>query len=154
MKKYFYISLILFFSACSTTVKVNQSGEKYKIPKDMVQFLSDFEIAVRSHNQMMVLNFMDPDYIKEQLNNFLQGRTEQFLNEFFCGMKTDDSGFECPEFENIRSFEFESIEQTDDTMYRIVYIVTTDDSEIRCDWGLMRIPTGVVYRYGLVGAVG
>jgi hypothetical protein len=146
--------MILLLGACSTTTKVNQAGEKYKIPKDMQLFLTDFENAVRSHNQMMVLNFMDPDYIKEQLNNFLQGRTEQFLNEFFCGMKTDDSGFGCPEFENILSFEFESIEQTDESMYRIVYIVKTKDTEIRCDWGLMLIPSGVVYRYGLVGAVG
>jgi hypothetical protein len=149
-----FIFLLLFFISCSVTSKVNNTGEKFKIPKDLNQFLSDFEYAVITNNQSQVLNFMDPDYIKEQLDDFLQGRTEQFLNEFFCGMKTDGSGFECPEFDNITNFEFVNIEKTDENMYRVVYLIITDDTRIECDWGLMIIPSGVVYRYGLVGASG
>jgi hypothetical protein len=152
--KYLFVLFGLFLFSCATTTKLNTAGTKYKIPKDLDLFLNEFENTVKTHNQSKVLNFMDPDYIREQLDDFLDGRAEQFLNEFFCGMKTDDSGFFCPEFETITGFEFEDIEKTEEGMYRVVYTITTKAESIRCDWGIMVIPTGVVYRYGLVGASG
>jgi hypothetical protein len=154
MKYFIIITMSLFIFSCATTSRVNSSGAKYKLPKELDVYLSDFENTVKTHNQSQVLNFMDPDYIREQLDNFLDGRTEQFLNEFFCGMKTDDSEFFCPEFDDITGFAFEDLEKTDDGMYRVVYIITTDTESVRCDWGIMVIPTGVKYHYGLVGASG
>jgi hypothetical protein len=154
ISKYFsFLIVVVFLFSCATT-KINTAGAKYKIPKDLDLYLSEFENTVKTHNQSQVLNFMDPDYIREQLDDFLDGRKEQFLNEFFCGMQTNDHGFYCPEFDDITKFEFESIEKTDDGMYRVVYLITSDNITVRCDWGIMAIPTGVVYQYGLVGASG
>jgi hypothetical protein len=50
---------------------------------------------------------MDVDYRTEQHDNFLQGNTRQFINEFFCGTyaidKKGNTKFNCPGLESISS---------------------------------------------------
>jgi len=153
MKKILFISALFFLFSCSVTYKIGSEGEKYKIPKNLSVFLSSFEQSVTSHNQNKVLSYMDNAYKKEQHDEMLEGRTEQFLNEFFSGTNVDGSGFVLVKFSLIRGIYFTSIQQTE-TGYTVYYTVKTKDVTVDCNWEISVTKTEDGTVFGLVGAFG
>jgi len=153
MKKFVLISTVFFLFSCASTYKVGSEGENYKIPKELSVFLSSFEQSVTSHNSVNILLHMDKAYKKEQHDDMLEGRTEQFLNEFFSGSNVNGSGFVSVKFNSIKSIHFVSI-QKNETGYTVYYTVETKDAIVDCSWEISVKITETETVYGLVGAVG
>ena len=153
MKNTLLISVLFFLFSCATTYKTGSEGEKYKIPKDLSAFLSSFEKSVASHNIDKTLSCMDKQYKKEQLDGMLEGKSDQFLNEFFSGSNVDGSGFVSVKFKSITGIYFAGIQQSDNG-YTVYYTVETKDAKADCNWDISvtKSESGTVY--GLIGAFG
>ncbi len=80
------ITLIFTCSISCTGLMKNDSMmySAYK-SENINTFLKGFEEAVESHNTKLVLKYIDEEYLEEQLNKNLEGRTDQFMNELFWG---------------------------------------------------------------------
>ena len=134
MKYFLLIFSIIFISSCSSVQKLGTTGEKYKISKEMNQFLLDFESAARNHKKTVMLNLMDKVYKKEQHDEMLEGRTAQFFAEFFAGNLVNDKGFKTVPFETIIIIKFVSIKQTDEDTFEVCYIVESADFKVKKQW--------------------
>ncbi len=153
MKKNILILGILLLVSCSTTYKIGSEGEKYKLPKDLVVFLNSFEQSVTSHNVGKLMLIMGKNYKKEQHDDMLEGRTAQFINEFFGGTDVNTGGFKNPKFKDITSIHFTSIQKSESS-YTVYYLISTKKFQIYCRWNISvkKRENGMIY--GLVGAVG
>ena len=153
--KYIYLVLtIVLISSCSSVQKLGTTGEKYKISKEMGQFLLDFESAARNHKKTAMLNLMDKAYKKEQHDEMLEGRTDQFFAEFFAGSLVNGKGFKTIPFETINLIKFVSIKQTDEDTFDVFYIVESSDFEVKKQWQIIIRNIKGKTVYGLVGAFG
>ena len=150
---YLFITVLLIFS-CTSVQKLNSSGDKYKVSKELNQFLLNFESAAENHKKTVLLSLMDRIYKKEQHDEMSEGRTGQFLNEFFAGRQTNENGFKVLNFEAITSLDFASINKTDEDTFDVIYIVKTTEYQIKCHWQIkLRIIKGKNV-FGMVGASG
>ncbi len=153
--KYLYLILsIIFISSCSSVQKLSTTGEKYKVSKEMNQFLLNFENAARNHKKTAMLSLMDRAYKKEQHDEMLEGRTDQFFSEFFAGNLVSGKGFKAIPFETINLIKFISIKQTDEDTFDVVYIVKSSDIEVKKQWQIILRNIKGKTVYGLVGAFG
>lgn len=58
---------------------------KFKEKKSEIIFLRKVENALRTHDADEMMMYIEPDYKRQQHDEFLEGRTLQFLSElFFC----------------------------------------------------------------------
>lgn len=154
MKKVYLIFTVFFIFSCASVKKVNTSGEKYKISKELNQFLLDFESAAENHKKTALLSLMDKVYKKEQHDEMLEGRTNQFFNEFFAGQQTNGAAFKVLNFEAITSLDFVRINKTDEDTFEVLYIVKTSEYQIKCNWQIkLRIIKGKNV-FGMLGASG
>jgi len=153
MKNFLFITALFFLLSCSVTYKIGSEGEKYKLPEKLSAFLNSFEQSVTLHDSNKLLSYMDKAYKKEQHDEMLEGRTEQFLNEFFSGTNVDGSGFVLVKFSLIRGIYFTSIQQNE-TGYSVYYTVKTKDVTVDCNWEISVTKTEDGTVYGFVGAVG
>ncbi|MCD4795323.1 MAG: hypothetical protein K8R54_18975 [Bacteroidales bacterium] len=154
MKHLYLIFAIILIFSCSSIQKINSSGEKFKISKELNQFLLDFETTAKSHNKTGMLNLMDKVYKQEQHDEMLECRTDQFFNEFFAGRQTNGKGFKVLNFETVTILDFTGINQTDEDSFEVFYIVKTPEYQINCQWQVkLRIINGKNV-FGLVGASG
>ena len=154
MKHLYLILSIILISSCSSIQKINSSGEKFKISRELNQFLLDFETTAKSHSKNGMLNLMDKEYKQEQHDEMLEGRTVQFLNEFFAGRQTNDKGFKVLDFETVTTLDFISINQTDEDTFEVFYIVKTPEYQINCHWQIKLRSINGKKVFGLVGASG
>ena len=152
MKQIISVFLILSLIACSGAKKT-VTYEGSKIPKGLKEFLIRFEKASVEHNKKLVLELMDPNYIEEQHNEMLGGRTDQFLNELFCGNQTNGKGFKCPGFENITKLKLIGVKNNTES-YTVYYIITTGEFEIKRDWEVTKQVSKFGIIYGIYGACG
>jgi len=153
MKNFVYISVVFFLFSCATSYKIGSEGEKYKLPKELVLFLNSFEQSVTSHDTNKLLQNMDIGYKKDQLNGFLGGKTEPFINEFFCGENVATGTFKCLNFNEISGIYFSSIQKKDST-YTVYYSVSSKKITVDCSWDISVTKNNGKTVYGLVGAVG
>ena len=93
---------------------------------------------------------MDPAYKKEQHDNMLQGRTTQFLNEFFCGQDAKSNTFKCLNYKKIKSLKLIKKERKENG-YRVYYQVNSKKYSVTADWFIKIKDNKII---GLVGAVG
>lgn len=123
-------------------------------PEDLQKFLSEFEKASLAHSKEMLLKSMDAHYKAEQHDNFLQGRTDQFLNEFFCGNRTEGKEeFTCIKYSEITEIKLSDISKNE-SGYNITYLITGNSFSIKCNWTVTITIGGDLLIYGLCGAVG
>lgn len=132
--------------------------------KDLDKFLFSFEKAVLAHDKQGCMSFMSPRYVHEQHDQFLEGRTDQFLREFFSG--TVEAGIQVEGEEkvnNYRSINFNEIKNielilitSNDALKEVVYRITTNkDMVISCTCFVEDIQEkDAKYPYGIFGAVG
>ena len=153
--KHLYLPLvILFVFSCSSVQKTGSSGEKFKISKGLNQFLLDFETSAKSHDKKAMLNLMDKEYLHDQLDNMLEGRTDQFFNEFFAGRQTNGKGFRVLNFDTVTTLDFTGINQTNENSFEVFYIVKTPEYQINCQWQIKLHSINGKTVFGLVGASG
>lgn len=145
------IFLVLVFSACSA-LKTKKSKEKQH-PENIEYFLSEFEKSVLKHDAERLLELMDQDYVRDQHDNFLNGNTTQFVNEFFCGNIVKGQGFKCLKFKEISSLKRTGLEESHEG-FRVSYIVSGKTDKVQTEWLItVKSFNGKTY-YGLYGASG
>lgn len=150
MKKVLYIFLPILLLGCSTTKKLGLNKEQYN---QLNIFLTKFEEAVIQHNKTKVIACMDKDYVYEQHDIFLNGKTHQFLNEFFCGYTIENKKFKCLEFETITTVKRKVI-ATENNNLQVYYKITSNNFTINTNWMVKVVKEANVVHYSLVGAVG
>lgn len=128
-------------------------ADETSYPKFIKQFFDDFETAVWAKNKPKIMTFFHPDYVKEQHDEMLEGRTDQFLKEYFCGSAMDGSRkFSCFGLEEIERMERVYIRQ-ESKGYAAAYILYGNGKKITLTLGALPIE-GKNNKYGLWGAVG
>lgn len=121
------------FTGCFLVKKSTGSNPDVQNPGNVEQFLAEFEKAVITHNAGKLMKLMDADYVKAQHDEFLKGNTTQFLNEFFCGNKVDGSGFECLNFNEIKSLTRVELSKTN-SGYDVTYEIFSNHSGVKRNW--------------------
>ena len=143
--------MVFAFTSCSMFKKSTTDAEQ--IPKDLISYLREFENAVATQNTDKVLQLMDADYVKEQHDNFLNGNTWQFLNEFFCGIVQETNDFYCINFFEIERIERRNIVEHNGS-YSVTYWIYDKKDIIKTSWSISVRETEGQTVYGLFGAVG
>ena len=134
--------LLISFTAESKSTSINKIKEK--APETI--FLRKVEEAVRVHDADLLLTYMLPEYKRTQHDEFLEGRTLQFLSEFFW----------CPEksFDQISSVSLVSykLQSGSKTDYDVVFHLKHSGSECDCNFGMRKdLNTNVFSIYGAGG---
>jgi len=118
MKKIFYILSLFAVCACTNTpgkgsadnadnessyTESNEEGLP-TCKEYMEELAKGFAEAVEKHDLQKAMTYLSPRYVKEQHDDFLGGRTEQFISELLGGTLPDGS-FSCPRISEIVSVE-------------------------------------------------
>lgn len=81
-----------------------------KYTKSTVKGITNgFISTLMSGNLKGTLGFFDPDYVAEQHDSFLEGRTEQFVAEFLCGNVKKGYYDMTPELHRIKSMKVKNV---------------------------------------------
>lgn len=151
MKKLLFLSLTLGLFLSFTT---NSNAIKSGTPKEAKVTVKAFEKAVKSHDQQGIMTLMDPEYVKEQHDEFLEGRTEQFIDELFCGMVVNsDKQFKCMPLNSIKKIKLSSIDMEANPA-NVSFHVTSDEFEIIMEIGMTSIQVDGKTVYRFYGAMG
>lgn len=155
MKTLIYPLLFIFLWSCNGSKKLIEEQINHpEISQAVHNHLSEFELAVKNHDQEKVMSLLDKAYVKEQHDGFLGGRTEQFLNELLCGEPVSEGKFKCPGFNNISQIKLVKMEKNDD-LYHLSYQITADGVSYKAWLGLKVKETNPEnYSILLFGAVG
>ena len=145
-----FLTTLLLFSCVHQ--RKTSDFKQFNIPKDLQEFLVKFESATLSHNKAELLTLMDEDYRKEQHDEMLKGRTDQFLDELFCGYVSEKT-FKCPGFEKVSYLKLTKIENNTDS-YTVYYSVKAGKLSFSADWQITVTKTLSGTKYGIYGAVG
>ncbi len=162
--KYFFV-LVLFIlcslAACVSPKPVIDKEENEIIAQELTDdcqadlecFLKAVETAMLNHDEAQMLEFMADGYRVEQHDTYLEGRTDQFLSEFFCGNCSITNTFACPQFDQIMSVERLTVD-SDETEAVVQVLVKTPEHHVTADFFVfLKLEDGKrVFR--LVGAVG
>lgn len=162
--KYVYVLLLGSFllSACHTKKVAEKTNNPTVQKKDTVvakqlagveEFLQRFEQATLAHNKTLLLDLMDHDYKVEQHDKVLKGNTEQFLNQFYCGYRTDGQGYRCQKYPEITGMKRVELLPNDGN-YTATYHVFTKDIAVNISWLIMVKKQGKSVTYGLYGSQG
>jgi len=101
MKKILVFVVAAFIATSSFSQQVNE--------KKLKKFCVGFAKAVESNNAKKCLKFFDSQYVKEQHDVFLEGRTSQFVSEFLLGFSEgafNASGEDRPSLDKVSSMNF------------------------------------------------
>lgn len=107
MKNRLYI-LVAFVLLSSFTLA--QTTSKKEIKKTC----AEFNTAIVNQNQQFALSYFDKEYKETQHDGFLEGRTEQFLQEFLAGQAKGDVIYTTPKLEDVKSVKLKKIQFTKD----------------------------------------
>lgn len=116
--------LTIFFIAMMLMATVDANAQKYT--KSTVKGIANgFISTLMQGNQKGALYFFDPDYVEEQHDNFLEGRTKQFIEEFLCGNIKKGYYDMTPELNRIKSMKVKKTccDLENDEIYADVQIV-------------------------------
>ncbi|MBO4806977.1 MAG: hypothetical protein IK005_10195 [Paludibacteraceae bacterium] len=104
MKKFFYI--LSLFAVCACTNKPANNGSSENATSEFSQTATDncseymenlangFAKAVMSGDLQKAMTYLDPNYVREQHDGFLEGRTNQFFLELLAGTIIGEDGSE------------------------------------------------------------
>ncbi|MCB9223325.1 MAG: hypothetical protein R2780_09515 [Crocinitomicaceae bacterium] len=141
--KYLVGILFLGFITSCAPLLLHSDAVYMKPDPVMINYFNEFEQATETHNWDKVMQMIHPNYVKEQHDNFLEGRTDQFLNEFF-GMPRD----EIKRLDFIVSYFWLNNQWVD------FWVVKSDGTKNRASWSILDRKDDSGYKIGLVGAVG
>jgi len=162
--KFVYVLLVgvLMLGACHTKKAAEKTPNPTVQKKDtnavkqlagVEEFLQKFEQATLLHNKTLLLDLMDKDYKVEQHDKVLKGNTDQFLNQFYCGYRTDGQGYRCQKYMEITSMKRVEL-LPNDANYTVTYHVFTKDIAVNISWLVMVKKQGRTVTYGLYGPQG
>jgi len=152
MKRNLFLTLAIFsafiFQAQAQTLEWKIVTET---SASMHKFLTRFEKSILKHDHNKLMKFMHKNYVQEQHDKFLEGRTEQFINELFCGDNLKHNQFECIKLSQIQKITRLRIEKNGH-FQRIVYRIETQNTQVEIVLGIQKQADNK--KYGLNGAVG
>lgn len=148
----FAVIALVATTACSST-QLTPSTEK-KPSTSLNAFLKAFEKAVIEHNKENVLTLLDSAYVADQHDGMLEGRTDQFLSELFCGYEIESKAWRCPRFQSITEIKRLRIESVNEDDYRVYFIITDGIGGIKVDLFIKSYEKNHAKTFGLIGAVG
>ena len=97
MRKLIVIIVLLSVAICC-------NAQEYD--KNTVKNITNSFIATLMNGDLQgTLEFFEPNYVAEQHDNFLEGRTEQFVAEFLAGSYKKDFYFITPQLNRIKSMK-------------------------------------------------
>lgn len=146
--------LMFFMGVESQAHQAKTTYAEIEFFKGVEDFLADFKKAVLKKKAEDVLTFFDLTYKTEQHDNFLGGRTEQFLNEFFRGQRLGGKGFANIQFADIKDLECLEVNVKDEDFCEVSYLVITKKEKVQCSWSVTQRKDMGKTIFGLVGAVG
>lgn len=96
--------LSMFLMGMMLMVAVNVHAQEFK--KSTVKGIANgFISTLMQGNLKGTLYFFDPSYVAEEHDNFLEGRTEQFVQEFLAGQVKKGFFFITPKIDRIKSMK-------------------------------------------------
>ncbi len=100
--------LSTLFIAMMLMAVANVHAQEYK--KSMVKGIANgFITTLMEGNLKGTLYFFDPDYVAEEHDSFLEGRTEQFVAEFLAGTVKKGFYFITPQLDRIKSMKVKKV---------------------------------------------
>jgi len=142
MRVLFFIPFI-FIISCSTAVNLPTAAVEVKLMNSMNDFVTEISQAVTNKNQSKVMEMMHPSYVTEQHDGFLEGRTNQFLSEFFGS-----------ELNQINNFKHLSSYTVGADIFVIFETVSVKKKKSTHHYHVKFRNDTSAYKYGMVGVVG
>ncbi len=109
--------LLALSTACSTSEDVVYSQYNRELHPTVMEFMDSVVNVVEAGDETAIFDLLDKQYVKDQHDSFLEGRTDQFLTELLCGQATNGKGFKCPGLGNISKMTIDSFDNRDDYKY-------------------------------------
>ena len=142
MKALYGLIVLLALTACNkkpadnattdgedNVVTININGQDNFSEADVMTLANNFADAVVNRDYQKAITYFAPEYVSNQLNDFLEGRVNQFIGEYLFGFYTDESGEEkpiTPDIDLITSIKVLSVTCEEDNYSAIVEIVLSD----------------------------
>ena len=121
--------LVLLASGC-VSLNVHTSA-KYGSNASVAGFLESFEQAALEGNEARVMAHMATAYIVGQHDDMLEGRTDQFLSEFFGGYSVREDGHVSIPLNQIIAMELVKLMESDNG-YQVTYRVHAAEISVEC----------------------
>jgi hypothetical protein len=120
---------------------------KYKQGAPETRFLLKVAEAARLHDADALLSYMEPGYKRSQHDEFLEGRTIQFLNEFFwC-----EENILFSDLINVALVNYK-LQPKSKTDYDVIFFISDGKKQCECTFGMKKgAGTNVFTIYGAVG---
>lgn len=123
-------------------------GEAKKITKGFIS-------AIMSGDLKLSLEYFAPEYVSEQHDSFLEGRTEQFVMEFIGGVPVTKEGkqldYITPKQKDIASMKIKDVVIIGETMYSVVEVTLKDGSKYTTDLNIAVVDGEMLRFWGAVG---
>lgn len=147
----FSMFLVLLASGC-VSLNVHTSA-KYGSNASVAGFLQSFEQAALDGNEARVMAHMATAYLVGQHDDMLEGRTEQFLAEFFGGYSAKEDRHVSIPLNQIIAMELVKLIESDNG-YQVTYRVHAAEISVECEWRLIWLGVASGSAFGFVGAWG
>jgi len=148
MKKIVTLVLMLTVLFGSAQAWKPTKGEAKKITKGLIS-------AIMSGDLKKSLEYFAPEYVSEQHDSFLEGRTEQFVMEFIGGVPVTKDGeqldFITPKQKDIASMKIKDVVVLDETMYSVIEVTLKNGSKYTTDLNIEVIGGEMLRFWGAVG---
>ena len=148
MKRIVTVVLMLTVMFGSAQAWKPTKGEAKKITKGLIS-------AIMSGDLQLSLEYFAPEYVNEQHDNFLEGRTEQFVMEFIGGVPTTKEGkqldYVTPKQSDIASMKIKDVVIVGETMYSIVEVTLKDGRKYTTDLNIEVVDGEMLRFWGAVG---
>lgn len=119
----------------------------------LIKYLDHMEETVLAHNLDQMMQLIDAEYVKEQHDKNLEGRTQQFIDELFCGKEVKNGDYLCIPFLDINQIKLTAIVSIDNG-YKVFYDVGSESKTIAIDWWITEHYVNGKATYGIYGALG
>ncbi len=139
----------LLFAACGSK-KPLQEATGYE---SEALFLETFVRAVQEHNEEMILQLLDEEYVNEQLHGIFRGDQAKFIGDLFCGYLTNGDNFGCLELAEITEFRH-SRSWVEDDLHWVEFTGFDGTQAVICTFTLVQQIVNGEVQYSLYGAVG
>ncbi|MBR5982869.1 MAG: DUF4878 domain-containing protein [Bacteroidales bacterium] len=148
MRKIVTLFLMLTVFLGSAQAWKPTKGEAKKITKGFIS-------AVMSGDLKKSLDYFAYEYVREQHDGFLEGRTEQFVMEFIGGVPITKEGkqldFVTPTLQNIASIKIKDVVIIGEEMYSVIEVKLKDGSKYSTDLNIVTVDGEMLRFWGAVG---
>ncbi|MBP5366316.1 MAG: hypothetical protein J6Y82_10440 [Bacteroidales bacterium] len=133
-----------------------EGGYALEVTEDLIkETAQQFIDYVLKGDYDNALTCFDYEYVEEQYNSFLSGRTNQFIGEYLFGFYVDEKGEEqpfTPDLDQIQSITI--IEVSLEGLNATVNVTMKDGKSYNTTMDMTIETLGDTARLGLIGAVG